>query len=127
MKKTINTMAAPLPNGHYSQAIRAGSFVFIAGQLPLNAAGKLVEGDITRQAMQAFSNIKYIVEAAGGKLGNIVQCTIYLSDLDLWTKVDEAYASFFSGLPAPPARAIIPVKQMHYGSQIEIQAIAYLD
>jgi 2-iminobutanoate/2-iminopropanoate deaminase len=127
MIEAITTASAPLPKGHYSQAVRAGSFVFIAGQLPLDSKGNLVGNDIVGQATQSLCNLRNIVEAAGGRLENVVQCTVYINDIASWQKVDQVYASFFSGVSIPPARAVIPVREMHYGAQIEIQAIAYID
>jgi 2-iminobutanoate/2-iminopropanoate deaminase len=114
------------PKGFYSQAVRAGEFLFIAGQLPLDKDGSLVTGSISVQAAQALENVKAIVEAAGGTLSNIVQCTIYISDLTHWSEVNRVYTKFLSGVAVPPARAIVPVKEMHFGSLIEIQAVAHL-
>jgi len=65
--------------------------------------------------------------AAEGTLADIVQCTLYISDIAQWTEVDGIYGVFFSEVPVLPARAVVPVKEMHYGAQIEIQAIAFLN
>jgi len=71
-------------------------------------------------------NVRAIVEAAGGTIAEIVQCTIYVSDITHWTEVDGIYGAFFAEVPVLPARAVVPVKEMHYGAQIEIQAVAFL-
>jgi 2-iminobutanoate/2-iminopropanoate deaminase len=122
----IHTRLAPVPKGNYSQAVRVGDLLFISGQLPLDPEGRLVTGTIADQAKQALSNIATIVEAAGGTMAHLVQCTIYISDIAHWVEADKVYGAFMSGVPILPARAIVPVKEMHYGAQIEIQAIAAL-
>ena len=124
--EAISTKLAPLPRGFYSQAVRVGEFLFISGQLPLNQVGQAVNGPISKQAHQAFSNVQAILKGAGGNLSDLVQCTIYISDVGHWIEVDRIYTNFLSGVSVPPARAIVPVKELHYGALIEIQAIAYL-
>ena len=122
----IQTKCAPLPKGNYSQAVRIGDLLFISGQLPVDPEGRFVSGTVAAQAKQALSNIRAIVEAAGGTIAHLVQCTIYVSDITHWAEVDKVYGTFMSGVPVLPARAVVPVKEMHYGAQIEIQAIASL-
>jgi len=122
----IQTKSAPLPKGNYSQAVRIGDLLFISGQLPLDSEGRLVSGTVADQAKQALSNIRAIVEAAGGTIAHLVQCTIYVSDITHWAEVDKVYGTFMTGVPVLPARAVVPVKEMHYGAHIEIQAIASL-
>lgn len=122
----IQTRLAPLPKGKYSQAVRVGDLLFISGQLPLDSEGRLVSGTVADEARQALTNIRAIVEAAGGTLANLVQCTIYVSDITHWAEVDQLYGSFLADVPVLPARAVVPVKEMHYGARVEIQAIASL-
>jgi 2-iminobutanoate/2-iminopropanoate deaminase len=122
----IRTTRAPLPKGKYSQAVRIGNLLFISGQLPLNEQGHLVEGTSAEQTRQAMLNVQAILEGAGGELRHLVQCTIYISDISQWAEVDDAYGTFLSGVPILPARAVVPVGELHYGAQIEIQAIAFL-
>jgi 2-iminobutanoate/2-iminopropanoate deaminase len=122
----IETRSAALPQGNYSQGVRVGDLLFVSGQLPLDSEGRFVGGTITAQAEQALSNVRAIVEAAGGKMAHVVQCTIYISDIAYWAEVDKVYGTFISGVPVLPARAVVPVKEMHYGAHIEIQAIASL-
>jgi 2-iminobutanoate/2-iminopropanoate deaminase len=124
--EAIRTRLAPAPRGNYSQAVRVGNLVFVSGQLPLNPDGQMVVGTISDEARQALSNVKAIVEAAGGTLASVVQCTIYLSDIAYWNELDKIYNASFFGVPVLPARAVIPVKEMHYGAHIEIQAMAIL-
>ena len=123
----VQTRLAPEPKGNYSQAVLIGGLLFISGQLPLDLEGHLVGGTVAEQAKQALSNVKAIVEAAGGTLSHLVQCTIYVSDITQWGEVDNVYGTFMSGVPVLPARAVVPVKEMHYGAHIEIQAIAAIN
>ena len=122
----VQTKLAPQPKGKYSQAVRVGDLLFISGQLPLDSEGHLVSGTIGNQAKQALSNVQAILEAAGGTQAQLVQCTIYISDITHWAEVDKVYGTFMAGVPVLPARAVVPVKEMHYGAHIEIQAIASL-
>ena len=126
LRDSVQTQTAPRPFGHYSQAVRAGGFVFVSGQLPVQLDGKMVEGDFTKEVQQTLANVRAIVEAAGGTLADIVQCTLYISDSSLWLEANEAYGRFFQGVPILPARAVVPVKEMHNRARIEIQAIAQI-
>jgi 2-iminobutanoate/2-iminopropanoate deaminase len=103
-----------------------GNFLFVSGQLPFDRAGNLIRGSLAEEAAQALENIRVIVEAAEGTITDIVQCTIYVSDISHWSEVDGIYGAFFADVPVLPARAIVPVKELHYGAHIEIQAIAVL-
>jgi 2-iminobutanoate/2-iminopropanoate deaminase len=127
MPKAIKTTSAPQPRGHYSQAVRVGSLLFVSGQLPIDRDGSVVKGTMAEEAAQALENIRAIVEAAGGTIADIVQCIIYISDITLWAEANGIYGAFFSEVPVPPARVVVPVKEMHFGAQIEIQAIAFLN
>lgn len=121
--KKIETPLAPIPGGHYSQATVAGGFVFISGQLPIVAGtGERITGPIEEQALQVFRNISAIAEASGSSLNKIVKLTIFISDMEHWATVDKVFASFFGD--HKPARAIVPVKELHYGFGIEADAIA---
>jgi len=117
----------PLPRGHYSQAVRIGSWLFIVRALPIDPNGNVVKGKLAEEAAQALENIRAIVEAAEGTIADIVQCTIYISDIGHWAEVNGIYGAFFGEVPVLPARAVVPVKEMHYGAHIEIQAIAFLN
>jgi 2-iminobutanoate/2-iminopropanoate deaminase len=124
LPEVIQTQSAPIPQGHYSQAVRVGSLVFISGQLPLDREGRMVSGAIVDEVKQVLSNVRAILEAAGGSTANLVQCTIYISEMSDWAEVNTVYGEFLSGVPVLPARAIVPVQEMHHGARVEIQAIA---
>jgi 2-iminobutanoate/2-iminopropanoate deaminase len=127
MHEVIKTASAPLPRGHYSQAVRIGSFLFISGQLPIDRHGNVVKGTIAEEAAQVLDNVRAIVEAAEGTVADIVQCTIYISEIAHWTEVNDIYGAFFADVPVLPARAVVPVTEMHFGARIEIQAIAFVN
>jgi len=119
----ITTEAAPIPAGHYSQAVVHNGFVFVAGQLAFVPGQKEHSpGSITEQTEQTMRNIESILKAAGSGLEKVVQMTIYVSDISLWGEVNTTYARIMGS--HRPARAIVPVKELHHGYQIEIQAVA---
>ena len=119
----ITTEAAPIPGGHYSQAVVHNGFVFVAGQLAFVPGQKEHRpGSITEQTEQTMRNIEAILKAAGSGLDKVVQMTIYVSDMEMWGEVNATYARIMGS--HKPARAIVPVKDLHYGYGIEIQAIA---
>lgn len=120
----ISTPGAPAPAGHYSQAIVHGGFVFVAGQLPLDpASGTLIApDDIVRQTEATLRNVAAILEAAGSRLDRVCSMTIYITDRELWPRVNETYARILG--EHRPARAVIPVPELRPGCLIEIQAIA---
>ena len=127
MSEAIKTASAPQPLGAYSQAVQIGSLLFVSGQLPIDRDGNFVNGTLAEEAMQALENVRAIVEAAGGTITAIVQCTVYISDLAHWTEMETVYGDFFSVVSVLPARSVVPVKEMHHGAHIEIQAIAFLN
>jgi len=121
--RTIETPNAPRPAGHYSQAIVHDGLVFVAGQLPLDP--KTTEkhvGTIEEQTEQALKNIAEILKASGSDLGHVLKTTVYISDITLWGRVNTVYTKAFG--EHRPARAVVPVKELHFGYQIEIEAIA---
>jgi 2-iminobutanoate/2-iminopropanoate deaminase len=121
--KNIYLLNAPEPKGHYSSAIEHNGLIFVSGQLPRNAVtGEVETGDIEKQTELALGNVKDILKAAGSDLNHVLQFTIYVSDMELWDKVNETYARILG--EHKPARAIVPVKDLHFGTKIEIQAIA---
>jgi 2-iminobutanoate/2-iminopropanoate deaminase len=123
MKKVIiDTDRAPAPSGAYSQALSAGPFVFISGQIALDAQGNLVKGDIVVQTCQVIANLKAILASAGLTLKDVVKTTVYLADLADFQEMNRAYGEFF---PAhPPARSTLQVAGLPRGAAIEIEAIA---
>ena len=121
--RIIETPNAPRPAGHYSQAIVHDGLVFVAGQLPLDpqTTEKRV-GTFEEQTEQALKNIAEILKAAGSDLSHVLKTTVYISDIGLWSRVNTVYAKAFG--EHRPARAVVPVKELHFGYQIEIEAIA---
>jgi 2-iminobutanoate/2-iminopropanoate deaminase len=124
-KRSIFTKQAPTPVGPYSQAIRADNFIFVAGQVPVNpATGEFVKGSMTLQTQRCMDNIKAILAAAGSAPKDIVRTTIYLTNMNDFTEVNEAYANYFD--LEPPARTTIQAAALPKGVAIEIDAIAYV-
>jgi 2-iminobutanoate/2-iminopropanoate deaminase len=125
VKQPVHTTAAPAAIGPYSQAIRAGDFLFLSGQLGIDPATKqLVEGGIAAQADRALRNIAAILEAAGGTMEQVVKTTVLLQSMDDFSRLNEVYARFFAS--EPPARAAYQVAKLPLGALVEIEAIAHL-
>ena len=123
-KKIIATSKAPQAIGPYSQAVQAGSFLFISGQIPINpATGELELGDIRSQARLVLENIKAILEEAGCSLQNVVKTTIFLKNLADFKDVNEVYANYFQN--DPPARATVEISALPKGVGVEIEAVAF--
>lgn len=121
--KKIKLPNAPEPKGHYSPAVSHDGLIFVSGQLPMNhATGEVETGAIEAQTELALRNVERILLAANSDLSHVVQVTIYISGIELWGRVNEVYARIFG--EHKPARAIVPVKDLHFGTKIEIQAIA---
>ena len=119
----VSIKNAPAPVGHYSPAIVHNGLVYVSGQLPINPqTGAPVTASIEAQTEQALRNVETILLAAGSDLNHVLQMTIYVSDVELWSAVNATYARILG--EHRPARAIVPVKELHFGAQIEIQAIA---
>ena len=119
----VQPPSLPVPAGHYSPGVVANGLVFVSGQLPMDpASGTVVDGGIEAQTERALRNVEVILQAAGSGLSQVVQMTIYISDGDLWGRVNAVYARVMG--EHRPARAVVPVSPLHYGSLIEIQAIA---
>ena len=121
--QVVLTDAAPLPAGHYSQGIVHNGVVYVAGQLPMApGSSDRTVGSMAQQTEQTLRNVEAVLKAAGSGLDKVLQMTIYVSDISLWGDVNVAYARIMG--EHKPARAVVPVKELHYGYQIEIQAIA---
>ena len=121
--KAILTLNAPQPAGHYSQAIVHDGLIYVSGQLPIDPqTGEKRTGPIEEQAEQALQNVAAILEAAGSDVSRVLKATVYISDIQLWGRVNAVYAEFFGD--HRPARAVVPTRELHYGFQIEIEAIA---
>lgn len=119
----ISTPDAPVPAGHYSQAIVHSGMVYVSGQLPIDPqTGEKRIGSIEEQTEQALSNLAEILKAANSDLNQVVKTTVYVSDIKLWGRVNAVYAKFFG--EHRPARAVVPTRELHFGFQVEIEAIA---
>ncbi len=122
----ISTDSAPAAIGPYSQGMSTGGLLFCSGQIPLEpSTGELVKDDIEGQARRCLENLAAIAEAAGGKLANAVRCTVYLTDMNDFARVNEVYGEFFGG-DDPPARVAIGVAALPKGADVEIDAIVAL-
>ena len=125
MNKTIvHTDRAPAAIGPYSQAVRAGGFLFTSGQIPLLPDGSLEAGDIAAQTEQVLTNLKAVLEAAGSTLEHVVKCTCFLSDMNHFAAMNEVYGKFFTD--EPPARSAVQVARLPRDVMIEIEAVALL-
>ena len=121
-KEIIFTQKAPKAIGPYSQAVKAGGFLFVSGQIPINPeSGNLMIASIEEQANQVILNLKSICEAAGSGLEDIVKLTIYLTDLGNFAKVNEAMLEYF--LEPYPARATVEISALPLGVNVEMDAI----
>ncbi|MCL2840439.1 MAG: RidA family protein [Defluviitaleaceae bacterium] len=123
MKKTINTEKAPAAIGPYVQATVDNGTVYVSGQLPIDpATGEFVPGGIEEQTTQVMKNLEAILEAAGSGMDKLLKCTILLTDMANFSKMNDIYASFFKG--EPPARICYQVTALPKGAIVEIDAIA---
>jgi len=126
MKKIISTKEAPAAVGPYSQAVRVGSTVYCAGQIPLDPkSGQIVPGDIGAQTRRVLENITMVLKAEGLSLRDVVKTTIYLVDLADFQTVNEIYGGYFDS--DPPARSTVQVSALPKGARVEIEAIAAAD
>ena len=122
-KETIHTDTAPKALGPYSQAIKAGEFIFTAGQVGLDPqSGEIVAGGIEAETRQVLNNIKKILEAAGSSLDRVVKTTVYLRDIQDFAAMNGVYATFFTA--NPPARSTVQVAALPRGVAVEIDTIA---
>jgi 2-iminobutanoate/2-iminopropanoate deaminase len=123
-KEAVRTENAPAPfqGAPYSQAIVAGGFVFVSGQVGLRPDAPGVEGNIIQQTEQVLSNIGAILEAAGSSLDRLVKTTVFLQNLSDFAAMNEVYARFSGS--APPARSTVEVAKLPAGALVEIEAIA---
>ena len=123
MRQAVSTPSAPKAIGPYSQAIRAGSLLFVSGQVPIDpATGQIVNGDIAAQTHRVFQNIGEILKAGGDSFDHVVRTTVFLADMNDFTAMNEAYATYFTA-PAP-ARATVQVSRLPKDARLEIDVIA---
>jgi 2-iminobutanoate/2-iminopropanoate deaminase len=122
-KKVIQTEKAPKAIGPYSQAIQAGNFLFLSGQIPLDpASGELMKGDIREQARRVLENLKGVLESQSLGMEDVVKVTIFLKDMGSFSQVNEVYGTYFPS--SPPARSTVEVARLPRDAGIEIEAIA---
>lgn len=125
-KKIISTDAAPKAIGPYSQAVRAGSLLFISGQLPSDPkTGNIVGGDIKIQTKQCIENINGILAAAGASLANVVKTTVFLKSMDHFAEMNQVYQRYFTG--DAPARSTVEVARLPKDALVEIESVAIID
>ena len=122
-KRTIQTEQAPAAIGPYSQAIRIGDFLYTSGQIALDPeSGIFLSGEIEEETEQTLKNISAILQAGGVNFENVIKTTVYLSDLNDFTRMNQVYEKYFS--KNKPARACVQVAALPKGAKIEIEAIA---
>lgn len=126
MREVINSKKAPAAIGPYSQAVKVNGFLFISGQLPMDPETmEIVDGDIQQQTKQSIENIKAILEEAGLNLNNVIKTTVFIKDMEDFSKINEVYGSYFN--ENKPARACIEVAKIPKDAGVEIEAIAIVE
>ncbi len=126
MKQVIQTSDAPAAIGPYSQAIKAGDFLFMSGQIPLDPVSMQVVGETAaEQAVQVLKNMQGVLKAAGAGVGQVVKTTIFLKNMADFASVNEVYAGVFK--ENPPARSTVEVARLPKDVLVEIEAVAYLN
>lgn len=121
-REIILTKNAPAPIGPYSQGIKVGNTLYVAGQVGLTPEGKLDTSSVENECKQALNNVKAIVEAAGINMQQVVKATLYVTDLKSFSKINEVYAAYFP--QNPPARETVQVAALPKGANFEISVIA---
>jgi 2-iminobutanoate/2-iminopropanoate deaminase len=122
-KRIITAKKAPAAVGPYSQAVVAGPFVFLSGQIPMNLQGEMVPGDIVVQTVQVLENVKAVLEAADLSLKDVVKATVFLADMADFAEMNRVYGEYF---PAdPPARSTIQVARLPKNAGVEIEVVAF--
>ena len=124
MKKELKSSKAPGAIGPYSQAVKAGNFIYVSGQLPIDAKTGEMPADIKSQTRQSLENVASILAEAGATLDNVVKSTVYLSDMSLFSDMNEVYGEYFKG-GIYPARACFAVKELPKKALVEIEVVAF--
>jgi len=124
-KEVVSTESAPKAIGPYSQAIKAGDFVFCSGQIALDAqSGQVISGGVEEQTKKVLENLKAVLEKAGATLENVVKTTVFLKDMNDFVKMNSVYAQYFTS--NPPARAAVEAARLPKDVLVEIEAVAFL-
>ncbi len=122
-KEVIYSPHAPEPIGPYSQAIKAGSTLYVSGQIAIQkSSGQIISANVTDETHQVMKNLEEVLKAGGMDFSNVVKCTIFLKDMVSFPKVNEVYGSFF--LAQPPARETVEVSRLPKDVNVEISCIA---
>ena len=123
VRQVVSTDKAPAAIGPYSQAIKAGEFLYVSGQIPVDPSTGNVPAAIADQARQSLENLKAIVEAAGYTLADVVKTTVFAADIANFAEINGVYAEYFSH--EAPARSFVAVKDLPKGVGLEIEAVAW--
>lgn len=123
--RIIETPNMPACNGHYSRCIEQNGLLYLSGQLPIDMNTNTIPEAIEEQTILALKNVEMILKEAGSHKNNVLQVRVYISNIDLWDKVNAIYSDFFAN--HKPVRSIIPSRELHYGSLIEIEVTAVTD
>lgn len=125
MRTAVKTDKAPGAIGPYSQAIKAGGFVFVSGQVAIDPqTGQFVAGGVAEQTEQVLKNLSAVLEAAGSSLNQVVKTSVFLADMKDFTAMNEVYGKFFTG--EPPARATVAAAGLPRDARVEIEVVALL-
>ena len=123
MKKIIQTSEAPTPIGPYSQAVQVGDTLYVSGQVAFDASsGELINENITEETHQVMKNLEAILRAAGTDFGQVAKCSIFISDMNQFATINEAYGQYFR--EDPPARETVEVRRLPKDVNVEISCIA---
>ncbi len=123
MKEIIKTLKAAQPVGPYNQAVKVGNMLYVSGQIPIDpATGELVKGGVPEQTRMVMQNLGAILEAAGMDFSNVIKCSIFITDMKEFPKLNEVYAGYFTD--DPPARETIQVGALPKFVDVEISCIA---
>ncbi len=126
MKKALLTSNAPAPIGPYSQAIQAGGVLYISGQIAIDpSSGNLILDNIEAETHQVLKNLGAILENAGLDFNHVLSCSVFVKDMELFSRINEVYAQYFNS-DVPPARALVQVSELPKKVNIEISAIAHI-
>ena len=123
MKEVISTDKAPAAIGPYSQAIKAGEFLYVSGQIPVNPASGEMPSSVPDQTRQSLENVKAILEKAGYSTADVVKTIVFITDMANFGAMNGVYAEYFA--KEAPARACVAVKELPKGALVEIEAVAY--
>lgn len=122
--KIIKTEKMPYVKGHYSPVIEHNGILYLSGQIPTDPVTGKVPDSIEEQTKLVLSKIEFLLKESGSSLNKVLQVRIFLTDIDLWDQVNRVYADFFGN--HKPARCVIPAGKLHYGSLLEVEAVAFV-